>query len=157
MKASAPSGGATAPAGIYQIGNAGAGLPTTAGQPETLLIQVPQSNPLDITSSDKPMSPFGFYMADLSDGNPTDPINGENVAYVADAEMGIARYDYSQTAGESSPQWKFSYYIDSTGSFKDSVYTVDRHRTSYAHGQLQFDQSDPGFKSERGSDQGRRR
>ena len=119
------AGGAAAPAGIYLIGNAGAGLPTTAGQPETLLIQVPQTNPLDITSSDKPMDPFGFYMANLNDGNPTDPISGENVAYVADAEMGIARYDYSQTTGETSPQWNFSYYIDSTGSFKDSVYTVD--------------------------------
>jgi hypothetical protein len=109
-------------AGIYQIGT---GLPTTAGQSETLFIQVPQTNPLDITASDKPMSPFDFYLAKLNDGNPTDPSSGENVAYVADGEMGIARYDYSQTGGESSPQWNFSYYIGSTGSFKDNTYTVD--------------------------------
>ncbi len=101
-------------AGIYQVGT---GLPTTAGQSETLFIQVPQSNPLDVGASGKPMSPFSFYMADINDGNPT--INGVNVAYVADGEMGIARYDHTSSG------WQFSYYINSTGSFKDSVYTVD--------------------------------
>ena len=48
------------------------------------------------------MEPFGFFMADLTDGNPTDPVNGENVAYVADAEMGIARYDYSEVGSETT-------------------------------------------------------
>ncbi len=69
------------------------------------------------------MSPFGFYLADLP--NNPNSINGVNVAYIADAEMGIARYDYYQAAGQAAPQWNFSYYIDSTGSFKDSVYTLD--------------------------------
>jgi len=103
-----------APAGIYQIGN---GLPTTAGQSQTLFIEVPQSNPLDVTASNKPMSPFGFYLADLNNGNPT--VNGVNVAYVADAEMGIARYDHTNSG------WQFSYYINSTGSFLNSAYNVD--------------------------------
>ncbi|HWB11051.1 MAG TPA: Ig-like domain repeat protein [Pirellulales bacterium] len=103
-----------APAGIYQIG---AGLPTTAGQPQNLFIQVPQSNPLDVSASDKPMAPFGFWMTDLP--NNPDSINGVNVAYVADAEMGIARYDYTASG------WHFSYYIDATGSFLDSAYTID--------------------------------
>jgi hypothetical protein len=100
-------------AGIFQVGT---GLPTTAGQSQTLFIEVPQSNPLDITSGSKPMSPFGFWMTDL----PTNPnsINGVNVAYVADAEMGIARYDYNGST------WQFSYYIDGTGTFKDSTYNV---------------------------------
>ena len=101
-------------AGIYQVGT---GLPTAAGQPETLFIPVPQTNPLDITSGNKPMSPFDFYMADLP-SNPNS-INGVNVAYVADGEMGILRYDYTSSG------WQFSYYIDSTGSFKDNTYTVD--------------------------------
>ena len=103
--------------GIYQIGT---GLPTTSGnsgQTETLFIQTEQSNPLDVGASSKPMQPFGFYMADLTDGNPT--INGVNVCYVADAEMGIARYDYTSSG------WQFSYYINSTGSFLNSTYTVD--------------------------------
>ncbi len=109
--------GATAPAGIYQIGT---GLPTTAGasgQTQTLFIPVPQSDPLDLTAGSKPMSPFGFYMTNLPSNS--NSINGVNVAYVADAEMGIARYDYTGSS------WQFSYYIDSTGTFKDSVYTVD--------------------------------
>ena len=52
---------------------------------------------------------------------PSNPnsINGVNVAYVADAEMGIARYDYTSSG------WQFSYYINSTGSFLNSAYTVD--------------------------------
>ena len=82
-----------------------------------MFIQVPQSNPLNVTNSDKPTGPFGFFMADLNDGNPT--INGVNVAYVADDEMGIARYDYTSSG------WQFSYYINSTGSFLNSAYTVD--------------------------------
>jgi hypothetical protein len=107
---------ATAPAGIYQIGT---GLPTTAGangQNESLFIQVPQGNPLDLEGGGKPMTPFAFWMTNLP-GN-TNSINGVNVAYIADAEMGISRYDYTGAG------WQFSYYIDSTGSFKDSVYTV---------------------------------
>ena len=56
-------------------------------------------------------------MADLP-SNPNS-INGVNVAYVADEQMGIARYDYNGSS------WQFSYYIDSTGSFLDSAYTVD--------------------------------
>jgi hypothetical protein len=103
-----------APAGIYQIG---AGLPTTTGQSQTLFIQVPQSNPLDVTDGNNPTGPVGFWMTALNDGNPT--INGVNVAYVADAEMGIARYDYTSSG------WQFSYYINSTGSFLNSSYTVD--------------------------------
>jgi Domain of unknown function DUF11/Putative Ig domain/Cadherin-like/RTX calcium-binding nonapeptide repeat (4 copies) len=101
-------------AGIYQIG---VGLPTTGGQSQTMFIQVPQTNPLDVGAAGKPMSPFTFYMTDLP-GN-TNSVNGVNVAYVADAEMGIARYDYTASG------WQFSYYIDSTGSFKDSAYSVD--------------------------------
>ena len=66
------------------------------------------------------MAPFGFYMADLPDGNPT--INGVNVAYVADAEMGIIRYDHT-SAGPGG--WTFSYYINSTGSFDSSDYSID--------------------------------
>jgi phosphatidylinositol-3-phosphatase len=108
------------PAGIFQIGT---GLPTTAGQSQNLFIQVPQSNPLDLGGTAKPVSPFGFWMTDLAD-NP-DSINGVNVAYVADAEMGITRYDYYQAAGETSPQWNFSYYIDKTGTVFDVDYTVD--------------------------------
>jgi hypothetical protein len=101
-------------AGIFQIGT---GLPTTAGQPQTLFIEVPQSNPLDITDGNAPMGPFSFWMADLP-GNPN-AVNGVNVCYVADAEMGIARYDYNGST------WQFSYYIDQTGAFKDGVYTVN--------------------------------
>ena len=116
----------TQPAGIYEIGT---GLPTTGTPTATLLIQVPQSNALDATDSDKSTSPSGLFMADLSDGNPTDPVSGENVAYIADSEMGIARYDYNEVGNETSPQWNFSYYINSTGSFlssgPNSVYTVD--------------------------------
>ncbi len=104
----------TTPAGIYQIGT---GLPTTAGQSQTLFIETPQSNPLNVTNSDNPTGPNGFFLADLNDGNPT--INGVNVAYIADSEMGIARYDYTSTG------WQFSYYINSTGSFLNSAYTVD--------------------------------
>ncbi len=103
-----------APAGIYQIGT---GLPTASGQTQTLFIQVPQSNPLDVGASEKPMSPFGFYMTALNNGNPL--INGVNVAYIADAEMGIMRYDYTNTG------WQFAYYITSTGGFLDSAFTVD--------------------------------
>jgi len=106
-----PSGSEAA--GIYQIGT---GLPTTATT-ATLFIQVPQNNALDSTDGDKSTSPSGLFMADLNDGNPT--INGVNVAYIADSEMGIARYDHTSTG------WQFSYYIDSTGSFNDSAYTVD--------------------------------
>ncbi len=101
-------------AGIYQVGT---GLPTTAGQTQSLFIETPQSNPLNVTDSDGTTSGFGFFMADLP-SNPNS-INGVNVAYVADEQMGIARYDYTSTG------WKFSYYIDSTGSFLDSAYTVD--------------------------------
>ena len=104
----------TTPAGIYQIGT---GLPTTAGQSQTLFIETPQSNPLNVTNSENPTGPNGFFFADLNDGNPT--INGVNVAYVGDEEMGIARYDYTSSG------WQFSYYINSTGSFLNSAYTVD--------------------------------
>jgi hypothetical protein len=105
------------PAGIFQIGN---GLPKTAGasgQSESLFIEVPQTNPLDVSDGEAPMTPFDFWMTDL----PTNPnsVNGVNVAYVADAEMGIARYDYTGSG------WQFSYYIDQTGSFLDGAYTVD--------------------------------
>ncbi len=102
------------PAGIYQIGT---GLPATGGQTPTLFFQVPQTNPLDGTDGGKSTSPSGLFMAALNDGNPT--INGVNVAYVADDEMGIARYDYTNTG------WQFSYYINSTGAFLNSAYTVD--------------------------------
>ena len=104
----------SAPAGIYEIGT---GLPTTGGQSQTLFIEGPQSNPLNVTDSDDPSDPNGFYMAYL----PSNPysINGVNVAYVADTEMGIARYDYTSSG------WQFSYYINSTGSFVNTAYTVD--------------------------------
>ena len=79
------------------------------------------------------MSPFSFWMADL----PSNPehVNGVNVAYVADAEMGIARYDYTGSG------WQFSYYIDSTGTFKDSVYTVDSNGNITAT--ASFDSTNP--------------
>jgi uncharacterized repeat protein (TIGR01451 family) len=117
-------------AGIYQIGT---GVPTTAGQAQTLFIQVPQSNPLDVTDSNKPTSPVGFFMTALNNGNPT--VNGVNVAYVADAEMGIARYDHTSSG------WQFSYYIDSTGAFLDSAYTVDGNGNITPTGS--FDPNDP--------------
>ncbi len=107
-------------AGIYQVGT---GLPATAGQTQTLFIETPQSNPLNVTDSNGTTAGFGFYMADLS-SNPYS-INGVNVAYTADEQMGIARYDYGIVGNQTSPQWNFSYYIDSTGSFLDSAYTVD--------------------------------
>ena len=110
--------GGNSPNGIYQVGS---GLPTTAptlGDGQTLFIETQQSSPLDVGASDKPMEPFDFFMADLS-SNPNS-INGVNVCYVADAQMGIARYDYEgATLG-----WQFSYFIDSTGSFLDSTYSV---------------------------------
>jgi hypothetical protein len=121
---------AGAPAGIYEVGT---GLPTTAGQPQNLFIEVPQSNPLDVSASEKPMSPFGFWMTDLP--NNPNSINGVNVAYVADAEMGIARYDYTGSG------WQFSYYIDATGSFLDSAYTVDSQGNITATGS--FDPNNP--------------
>ena len=72
---------------------------------------------MNVTDSDDPSDPNGFYMAYL----PSNPysINGVNVAYVADTEMGIARYDYTSSG------WQFSYYINSTGSFVNTAYTVD--------------------------------
>jgi hypothetical protein len=120
-----------APAGIYQIGT---GLPTTAGQTQTLFFQVPQSNPLDVFDGNNPTGPIGFWMTDLDDGNPT--INGVNVAYIADGEMGIARYDYTNSG------WQFNYYINSTGTVLNNAYTVDVDGNVTATGN--FNPSNPG-------------
>jgi hypothetical protein len=119
-----------APAGIYQIGT---GLPTTAGQSQALFIQVPQSNPLDVFDGNNPTGPVGFWMTALNNGNPT--INGVNVAYIADAEMGIARYD------DTTSGWQFSYYIDSTGAIKDSAFSVGSDGSVTANGS--FSTSNP--------------
>ena len=93
----------------------------------------PRATPWTSPTATSPPSPIGFFMADLNDGNPT--INGVNVAYVADDEMGIARYDYTNSG------WQFSYYINSTGSFLNSAYTVDSRRQRDGHEQLQSGQS----------------
>ncbi|HVX13283.1 MAG TPA: hypothetical protein VHC22_19015 [Pirellulales bacterium] len=108
-----------AAAGIYQVGTGLSTTPTT----QTLFIELPQSLPLDVNNDGATLTAFSFWMADL----PTNPnsINGVNVCYVADGEMGIARYDYEGTA----LGWQFSYYIDQTGVFKDSVYTVNSDGT----------------------------
>ena len=123
--------------GIYQIGT---GLPTTSGQAATLFIETPQTNPLDVADSGKATSPYDFYLADLASNSYS--INGVNVAYVADGTMGIARYDYDITGGETSAQWNFSYYIDSTGTFASSLHGR-QHWANFGDEQLDHDQSPP--------------
>ena len=133
--------------GIYQIGT---GLPTTSGQAATLFIETPQSNPLDVADSGKATSPYDFYLADLASNSYS--INGVNVAYVADGTMGIARYDYDITGAETSAQWNFSYYIDSTGTFRLERLHGRQHWANFGDEQLDHDQS-PATRR----DQGRRR
>src|SRR5262249_53266522 len=100
---------------------------------QNLFIKLPDTNPLDVFDSDNPTGPVGFWMTNLS-SNPNS-INGVNVAYIADSEMGIARYDYTGSG------WQFSYYINSTGSIADGAFSVNADGSISANGS--FSTSNP--------------
>ena len=108
--------GGNSPNAIYQVGT---GLPTTGGQPQTLFIETPTIQPARRQRlRTSPWSPsISSWLICRATRTPS---MASTSAYVADAQMGIARYDYEgATLG-----WQFSYFIDSTGSFNDNAYSV---------------------------------